>query len=284
MRLPASYCGIYGIRTTHGLVPADGVVDLAASFDTVGWFARDAGDDEPGRRCPAAGRPRLRAEALADRRGRIRFRGRRDHSGTGRRRRASQGRVRRSSRGPRSTPATLRRGPEFSAFCRATKFGAGTAPGSTPTIRASVPASPSGFAGRAPSIPPRSSACGRNARTWPATWTHFSTTTRCCACRRRRASRRSSRPRRRARSVSRARFRVVVDRRSCAPAANLAAARHNGRLPARALADRAAWPRPGFALLGSGQNKLKRRAPPCRGKKVYKLRAMSSFMISLVPA
>jgi amidase len=41
VRLPASYCGIYGIRTTHGLVPADGVVDLAASFDTVGWFARD---------------------------------------------------------------------------------------------------------------------------------------------------------------------------------------------------------------------------------------------------
>jgi len=26
---------------THGLVSADGVVDLAASFDTVGWFARD---------------------------------------------------------------------------------------------------------------------------------------------------------------------------------------------------------------------------------------------------
>ena len=42
VRLPASYCGIYGIRTTHGSVPADGVVDLAASFDTVGWFARDA--------------------------------------------------------------------------------------------------------------------------------------------------------------------------------------------------------------------------------------------------
>jgi amidase len=41
VRLPASYCGIYGIRTTHGLVPADGIVDLAASFDTVGWFGRD---------------------------------------------------------------------------------------------------------------------------------------------------------------------------------------------------------------------------------------------------
>ena len=41
VRLPASYCGIFGIRTTHGLVPVDGVVDLAASFDTVGWFARE---------------------------------------------------------------------------------------------------------------------------------------------------------------------------------------------------------------------------------------------------
>src|SRR5882757_5520482 len=30
VRLPASYCGIYGIRTTHGLVPADGVIPLAA--------------------------------------------------------------------------------------------------------------------------------------------------------------------------------------------------------------------------------------------------------------
>ena len=42
VRIPASYCGIYGIRTTHGLVPADGVIPLAASFDTVGWFARTA--------------------------------------------------------------------------------------------------------------------------------------------------------------------------------------------------------------------------------------------------
>jgi amidase len=42
VRLPSSYCGIYGIRTSHGLIPIDGVADLAASFDTVGWFARDA--------------------------------------------------------------------------------------------------------------------------------------------------------------------------------------------------------------------------------------------------
>ena len=42
VRIPASYCGIYGIRTSHGLVPADGVIPLAKSFDTVGWFARTA--------------------------------------------------------------------------------------------------------------------------------------------------------------------------------------------------------------------------------------------------
>jgi amidase len=43
VRLPASYCGIYGIRTSHGLVSTEGVVELAPSFDTIGWLARDAG-------------------------------------------------------------------------------------------------------------------------------------------------------------------------------------------------------------------------------------------------
>ena len=41
VRLPASYCGIYGLRTTHGRVPVEGAVPLSPSFDTVGWFARD---------------------------------------------------------------------------------------------------------------------------------------------------------------------------------------------------------------------------------------------------
>jgi amidase len=41
VRIPASYCGIYGIRTTHGRVPTDGVLPFAGSFDVVGWFARD---------------------------------------------------------------------------------------------------------------------------------------------------------------------------------------------------------------------------------------------------
>ncbi|MBO2445864.1 amidase [Actinomadura barringtoniae] len=42
-RAPASHCGLYGIRTTHGLIPKVGVLPLAPSYDTVGWFARDAG-------------------------------------------------------------------------------------------------------------------------------------------------------------------------------------------------------------------------------------------------
>lgn len=41
VRLPASFCGIYGIRTTHGLIPLDGAMPLAPSYDTAGWFARD---------------------------------------------------------------------------------------------------------------------------------------------------------------------------------------------------------------------------------------------------
>jgi amidase len=41
VRIPASFCGIYGIRPTHGRLPLDGMVGNAPSFDTVGWFARD---------------------------------------------------------------------------------------------------------------------------------------------------------------------------------------------------------------------------------------------------
>ncbi|HEX6870367.1 MAG TPA: amidase family protein [Micromonosporaceae bacterium] len=42
VRVPASACGLYGLRPTHGAVPADGVVPLSVSFDTVGWLTRDA--------------------------------------------------------------------------------------------------------------------------------------------------------------------------------------------------------------------------------------------------
>lgn len=42
VRVPASYCGVIGMRVTHGAVPLDGAIPFAPSFDTVGWFARDA--------------------------------------------------------------------------------------------------------------------------------------------------------------------------------------------------------------------------------------------------
>lgn len=41
VRAPASFCGIYGMRPTHGRVALEGACPLAASFDTGGWFARD---------------------------------------------------------------------------------------------------------------------------------------------------------------------------------------------------------------------------------------------------
>ncbi|MBI5128504.1 MAG: amidase [Rhodopseudomonas palustris] len=42
VRVPASFCGLYGIRPTHDALPLDGVLPFAPSYDTVGWFARDA--------------------------------------------------------------------------------------------------------------------------------------------------------------------------------------------------------------------------------------------------
>ena len=40
VRMPASFCGVYGLRTTHGAIPINGTMPLAPSFDTVGWSAR----------------------------------------------------------------------------------------------------------------------------------------------------------------------------------------------------------------------------------------------------
>ncbi|ARP80477.1 hypothetical protein CAL12_06265 [Bordetella genomosp. 8] len=42
IRLPATFCGAWGFRPTHGAVSSAGVVPLAPSYDVVGWITRDA--------------------------------------------------------------------------------------------------------------------------------------------------------------------------------------------------------------------------------------------------
>jgi amidase len=72
VRGPASHCGLFGLRPMHGRIPLDGAHDLAPSFDTCGFFARDAatfrrvgevllGDDP----APLPERPRLLVAADA---------------------------------------------------------------------------------------------------------------------------------------------------------------------------------------------------------------------------
>lgn len=42
VRVPASFCGLFGIRPTHGRIDFSGILAQAPGSDTVGWFARDA--------------------------------------------------------------------------------------------------------------------------------------------------------------------------------------------------------------------------------------------------
>ncbi|ORE90028.1 amidase [Aurantimonas sp. 22II-16-19i] len=66
VRAPASFCGLWGIRPTHGRISLAGCMELAASFDTFGLLTRDgetlaralavvAGEDP----APLPARPRL---------------------------------------------------------------------------------------------------------------------------------------------------------------------------------------------------------------------------------
>jgi amidase len=42
VRIPASYCGLYGIRPSQGAIGLAGTIPLAPSLDTPGWFTRSA--------------------------------------------------------------------------------------------------------------------------------------------------------------------------------------------------------------------------------------------------
>jgi amidase len=42
VRVPASFCGLYGLRPTHGRLDLTGMLPQAPTSDTTGWFARDA--------------------------------------------------------------------------------------------------------------------------------------------------------------------------------------------------------------------------------------------------
>lgn len=42
VRVPSSFCGLHGIRPTHGRIDVTGMLPQAPTSDTTGWFARDA--------------------------------------------------------------------------------------------------------------------------------------------------------------------------------------------------------------------------------------------------
>ncbi|MBW8639244.1 amidase [Hoeflea sp. WL0058] len=41
IRGPASFCGLIGLRATHGVISLEGTMALSPSLDVFGWFARD---------------------------------------------------------------------------------------------------------------------------------------------------------------------------------------------------------------------------------------------------
>jgi Asp-tRNA(Asn)/Glu-tRNA(Gln) amidotransferase A subunit family amidase len=65
---PASFCGVFGFKSSIGRTNTEGVHELARSLDTIGWFARTAEDlrlmgevllDPPRTPAPQRARPRL---------------------------------------------------------------------------------------------------------------------------------------------------------------------------------------------------------------------------------
>ena len=42
IRVPASFCGLYGLRPTFGRIATEGATPMAPSYDTIGFLAREA--------------------------------------------------------------------------------------------------------------------------------------------------------------------------------------------------------------------------------------------------
>ena len=74
VRIPASYCGILGLRPTWGRVSLDEAVPFGPSFDVAGWFARDAGILEAVGRVLLQDRAAAKTSAVAGRPRRLRTR------------------------------------------------------------------------------------------------------------------------------------------------------------------------------------------------------------------
>lgn len=70
VRVPASFCGLYGWRPSHGRISLEGVVPFAPSYDTVGLLARDAARLQLGGQCllgtPTASPPNVRLLLATD--------------------------------------------------------------------------------------------------------------------------------------------------------------------------------------------------------------------------
>ena len=67
MRVPASFCGVYGIRPTHGRFDLSGAMEMAPTFDVGGWFAASPGTFRK------AGSVLLQGTRRADKIGRVLF-------------------------------------------------------------------------------------------------------------------------------------------------------------------------------------------------------------------
>ena len=247
VRAPASFCGIYGLRPTHGRISLEGACPLAASFDTAGWFARDAEvmervgavlfgeepDDTMPRACCSSRRTRSSSPGPAA--SAALKRGARPRDRAARQARARDGERRRPARS----------GSKSFACSRASKSGRSTARGCEEAKPALGPGIRQRMRVGFDDTGARRGAGAREARSDRAAHDRrCSGPTRCSRCRPCPTSRRCADADPKATEDFRApRAHAALHRRARAAAADQSAARQAERLPDRPVADRAAGQR-----------------------------------------